>query len=82
MSTISIEVTPEQHKRLEAIAALSGQSLNDYLLEKLLPVEDDEEAAIQELIDYLKPSIEQAKRGEFIDSSLDDIFQEAFDELN
>ena len=81
MSRISIEVTPDQHKRLKAVAALSGKSLKDYMLEKTLPVEDDEEVAMQELLEYLKPSIEQAERGEFVDDSLDDIFREAFNEL-
>ena len=73
MSTISIEVTPDQHKRLKAVAALSGKSLKDYMLEKTLPVEDDEEAAMQELLEYLKPSIEQAERGEFSERSVLDI---------
>ena len=81
MSRISIEVTPDQHKQLKAVAALSGKSLKDYMLEKTLPVENDEDAAMQELLEYLRPSIEQAKRGEFVDDSLDDIFQEAFNEL-
>lgn len=35
MSRITIDVTSDQHKRLKAIAALSGQSLKDYVLEKL-----------------------------------------------
>ena len=81
MSRISIEVTQDQHKRLKAVAALSGKSLKDYMLEKTLPVEDDEEVAMQELLEYLRPSIEQAERGEFVDDSLDDVFQEAFNEL-
>ena len=81
MSKISLEVTPDQHKRLKAVAALSGKSLKDYMLEKTLPVEDDEKAAMSELLEYLKPSIEQAERGEFVDESIDHIFQEAFDEL-
>ena len=77
MSRISIEVTPDQHRRLKATAALSGKSLKDYMLEKTLPVENDEESAMQELIEYLKPSVEQAERGEFVEDSLEDIFPEA-----
>ena len=74
MSRISIEVTPDQHKRLKAVAALSGKSLKDYMLQKMLPAaEDDEQAAIQELLEYLKPSIEQAERGEFSPRSVLDI---------
>lgn len=81
MSRISIEVTPDQHKRLKAFAALSGKSIKDYMLEKTLPVEDEEETTMEELIKFLKPSIEQAERGEFVDDTVDEIFQEAFDEL-
>ncbi len=74
-------MTPDQHKRLKAVAALSGKSLKDYMLEKTLPVKDDEELAMQELLEYLRPGIEQAERGEFVNDSLDKIFQEAFNEL-
>ena len=34
MSRLSIELTPEQHQRLKAMAALQGQSMKD--LEQLL----------------------------------------------
>ena len=81
MNRISIEVTPHQHRRLKAVAALSGKSIEDYMLEKTLPIEDDEKLAIQELLEHLKPSIEQARRKELIDDSLNNIFQEAIDEV-
>ena len=34
---LSIEITPEQHKKLKAIAALQGKSIKEYVLEKSLP---------------------------------------------
>ena len=34
---LSIEVTPEQHQRLKAVAALRGQSIKDYVLDRVLP---------------------------------------------
>ncbi|MGR9088225.1 MAG: hypothetical protein ACU841_14295 [Gammaproteobacteria bacterium] len=34
---LSIEVAPEQHQRLNAVAALRGQSIKDYVLERVLP---------------------------------------------
>lgn len=32
MSRISIDVTPEEHRKLKAIAALKGKTMKDYLL--------------------------------------------------
>ena len=37
MPRLSIDITPEQHKRLKASAALCGQSIKDYVLERSLP---------------------------------------------
>jgi Antitoxin ParD len=37
MSHLSIEVTPERHRRLKAIAALCGKTIKDYILEQALP---------------------------------------------
>ena len=82
MSRITIDVTPDQHKRLKAIAALSGQSLKDYVLEKTLPLEEDEQAAMDELLKYLKPRIAQAKRGEVVNQSVEEIFQEAYADID
>jgi hypothetical protein len=70
-----IEVSPEQHQRLKASAALQGKSIKDYILEKTLPdlVED---SALYELERFLKPRVEEASSGEFSDKSVDDIFDE------
>lgn len=82
MSRITIDVTSDQHKRLKAIAALSGQSLKDYVLEKTLPLEEDEQAAMDELLEYLKPRIAQARRGEVVNQSVEEIFQEAYADID
>ena len=34
MRRLSIDVTPEQHQRLKAIAALSGMTIKEYVLER------------------------------------------------
>ena len=70
-----IEVSPEQHQRLKASAALQGKSIKDYILEKTLP-DLAEESALYELESFLKPRVEEASRGEFSDKSVDDIFDE------
>ncbi len=73
---LSIEISPEEHQRLKAAAALKGQSIKDYVLERTLP-NADEQAALRELESFLEPRIEAAKRGEFSKKSVDDIFDEA-----
>ena len=69
MRRLSIEVTPEQHQRLKAIAALQGKSIKDYVLERALPPVPSnnslsEEEALQQLEALLGPRIEAAERGE------------------
>ncbi|ETW95888.1 MAG: antitoxin [Candidatus Entotheonella factor] len=85
MSRLSIEITPEQHSRLKACAALRGQSIKDYVLERTLPPlpKDEtltEEEALRQLEAFLKPRIESAKRGEFVDKSVEQIFEEVHSE--
>ena len=79
MSRLSIEVTPEQHQRLKAIAALSGMTIKDYVLARVLPPvpehEDlSEEEALRQLETLLKPRIEAARRGEVVHVSVEQIF--------
>ncbi len=53
MSRISIDVSPEDHRKLKALAALQGKSMKDYLLEgKISPAEPDEDLAkLESLLD-------------------------------
>lgn len=81
MRRLSIEVTPEQHQRLKAVAALQGKSIKDYVLERVLPPLPDmesmsEEEALNKLEDFLKPRIESAKKGEFSSRSVEQIFED------
>jgi Antitoxin ParD len=81
MSRISIEVTPEEHQRLKAFAALRGQTIKDYILERSLPPLSGEgltEAeAMRQLEQFLLPRIEEARRGEFSPKDFDSIIAEA-----
>lgn len=72
---LSIEITPEQHKRLKATAALQGKTIKEYVLEKTLPTES-EEAALQGLENFMKPRVEAAQKGEFASKSVQEIFEE------
>jgi predicted DNA-binding protein len=79
MRRLSIDVTPEQHQRLKAIAALSGRTIKEYVLERVLPPvpepEDlSEEDALRQLEAVLKPRIAAARRGEVVPVSVEQIF--------
>lgn len=82
MPRLSIDITPEEHQKLKAIAALKGESIKDYVLKRTLgdaPALDDmsEDEAVAALADFLKPRIEQAQLGEFSTKSMADIRREA-----
>ena len=82
MTRLSMDVTPEQHQRLKAIAALYGQTLKDYILERTLPrlpqIESlSEEEALQRLETFLRPRVAEAERGEVVESSVEQMFAAA-----
>ena len=82
MARISVDVTPKQHQRLQAFAALHGQSIKDYILEQSLPPLADNDAlsaeeALHQLEEFLKPRIEAAERGEIVSRSVTQIFEDA-----
>lgn len=82
MPRLSIDITPEQHARLKAIAALKGQSIKDFVLKRTLgesPAVDrmGEDEALQALAEFLEPRIEQARRGELSTKSFDQIREDA-----
>jgi Antitoxin ParD len=82
MPRLSIDITPEEHQKLKAIAALKGESIKDFVLKRTLgdaPALDymSEAEAVAALADFLKPRIEQARLGEFSKKSLADIRREA-----
>ena len=86
MRRLSIEVTPEQHKRLKAIAALKGQAIKDYVLERALPPLPDmdsmtEKEALNNLEDFLKPRVESVKQGNVSNRSIEKIFEDVRQEL-
>lgn len=75
---LSIEVTPEQHQRLKAIAALRGQTIKDYVLDKVFPV--DEDNALRELEEFLEPRIKAAE-GKTVNKSVEQIFEETHQDM-
>ena len=76
---LSIEISPEQHKRLKASAALQGKSIKDYVLDKTLP-DSSEQSDLQELESFLQPRIIAAEQGKVSNLSVDEIFSEVENE--
>jgi len=79
---LSIEVTLEQHQRLKAVAALRGQSIKDYVLDRVLPntPTEDEDEALRQLESFLEPRIKEAN-GPVITKSVQQIFEETHQEM-
>ena len=76
---LSIDITPEQHQYLKA-AALRGQSIKNYVLDRTLPKTDELEN-LSKLEQFLAPRIENAKREHLVEESIDDIFNEELKRL-
>jgi uncharacterized protein (DUF1778 family) len=74
---LSIDVTAEQHQKIKAVSALSGQSIKDYVLERVLPNNTD----LQALEAFLEPRILAAERGVVSDKSVEKIFKEIYQEM-
>ena len=76
---LSIKITPEQHKRLKAAAALKDESIKDYVLKRTLP-DLTEQASLQELEQFLAPRITAGKKGRLSSKTVDDIFDDILKE--
>ena len=79
---LSLEVTPEQHQRLKAVAALRGQTIKDYVLNRVLPETptDDENEALRQLEAFLEPRI-LAVQENVVKKSVKQIFEETHQEM-
>ena len=82
----SIDIIPEEHQKLKAVAALKGESIKDYVLKRTIgdaPALDDmsENAAVAALADFLKPRIEQARLGTFSTKLMAGIRREAREQV-
>lgn len=75
MSRISIDVTAGEHKKLKAMAALNGQSIKDFVLDRTLKT-GDEEDALRELENILDERIEAARKGAVSRKSVSQIVAE------
>lgn len=85
MSRISIDVTPEEHQRLKAMAALQGKSIKDFVLANTLGQASegsDEAAALAELETLLDKRLARARAGGVSTRSAADILKQVGREPN
>jgi toxin ParE1/3/4 len=82
VSRISIEIPSEDHKRLEALAALEGKSIEEFVLRRTLAAArgSDEEQAILALEVILNERIRRAEAGEVNDQTVSEVFEEVYQE--
>ena len=80
MSRLSIDLTPEQHQKIKAVAALQGKSIKEYVLAQILPTSSDEDMALNELETLLDERIKSARAGKISKKSVEEIFQEVYSE--
>ena len=78
MARLSIDISPEEHQKLKAIASLKGQSIKDNVLGRALgdtPALDDmsQDETFKALANFLEPRLEQARRGQLSGKSVEDI---------
>jgi hypothetical protein len=80
MSRISIDVTPEEHQKLKAMAALQGKSIKEYVMESTLGLAagSDEETALKALESLLDTRIRGAESGAVNRRTVGSIFKDAY----
>jgi len=81
MPRLSIDISPEDHRKLKASAALKGLNIKEHVLNRALgdaPALEgmSEDEAFTALTSFLEPRIEQARRGQLSGKSLDEIRRE------
>lgn len=80
MSRLSIDLTPEQHQKIKAVAAIQGKSIKEYVLTQILPTSSDEDMALRELEVLLDKRVRSVKAGKISQKSVEEIFQEVYSE--
>ncbi len=80
MSRLSIDLTPEQHQKIKAVAALQGKSIKEYVLTQILPTSSDEDMALDELETLLDERIKSVRAGKISKKTVEEIFQEVYSE--
>ncbi|MGR3809766.1 hypothetical protein [Jiulongibacter sp. NS-SX5] len=80
MSRLSVEITPQQHRQIKALAVLQGKSIKDYILEKLFTLEEEEQVAWNELENLLTKRIKSAESEPLSSKTIQEIADEVVSE--
>lgn len=78
MPRLSIDLTEQQHQHLKAVASLNGQTIKDYVLSRAFSdvpgaANMTEEAALQAMRDLLDQRLQQARNGETVVRSAEEM---------
>lgn len=78
MSRISIDVTPEEHRKLKAMAALQGKSIKEFVLDSTLGFKGGSvERDLAELEAVLDQRIKDSETNGVSTRTVESIFQQA-----
>lgn len=82
MSRIVIDVSGEQHQKIKTLAALNGQSIKDFVLDKVLERNSSsDEQAWDDLKKVLVDRIQSAEKGELSGKTMLEITDEKVREM-
>jgi len=73
---LSIEIEDFQHQQIKALAAIAGMTIKEYILDRALP-DVTEQQALTQLEKFLTPRIAAAERGQFDNSTIEEIIAQA-----
>lgn len=73
MTHLTIDITEQQHRSLEALAASQGKTIGQYAVERLFPAEQGADQPWRELKDALHQRIAAGLAGEVSRQSVDAI---------
>ena len=79
---VSVEISTEESQYVENSSRSQEISPCDILAEKLRAEYGDEQRAIKELDEFLKPAVIAAKNGNYSDKTPDEIFKEVMDSVS
>ena len=82
MPRLSIDLSPQERRQLETMAALKGQSIKNYVLSRALvdmpdPATMTDEEALQALKQLSAPRLAEAEAGDVVTATADDIKRDA-----
>ena len=79
---LSLNIKPELYQQMETSASLRGKSIDNFVVDEIQSLCEDEQRAIKELDDFLKPTIIAANNGHVSDKTPDEIFKEVMESVS